>query len=118
MISLDVIHSPISAPPHTPRLIQLALALDSGSACRVFPGQAEVGHTVPSVSAYIFSVCDDKAQLHRDKQTEFCVALIHFMQRATSAHYTRISADTLSFTHCKNARSTQLLFVLFLVQMP
>lgn len=57
--------------------MQLALALDSGSACGVFPGQGEVGHAVPSVSAYNFTVCDDKAQLHRDKQAKFCVALIY-----------------------------------------
>lgn len=51
--------------------MQLALALDLGSACGVFPGQGEVGHAVPSVSAYNFTVCDDKAQLHRDKQADF-----------------------------------------------
>lgn len=57
--------------------MQLALALDLGSACGVFPGQREVGHAVPSVSAYNFTVCDDKAQLHRDKQADFSVALIY-----------------------------------------
>lgn len=58
-------------------LMQPALVLDSGSACGVFPGQGEVGHAVPSVSACNFTVCDDKAQLHRDKQADFCVALIY-----------------------------------------
>lgn len=57
--------------------MQLALAIDLGSACGVFPGQREVGHAVPSVSAYNFTVCDDKAQLHRDKQADFSVALIY-----------------------------------------
>lgn len=72
MISLDLIHHPFSSCP-----MQLMLVLDFGSACRVFPGQREVGHPVPSVSAYNFKVCDDKAQLHRDKQADFCVALIY-----------------------------------------
>lgn len=57
--------------------MQLALALDSGSARGVFPGQGEVGHAVLHVSAYNFIVCDDKAKLHRDKQADFCVALIY-----------------------------------------
>lgn len=69
MISLDLIHCPFFS-----RLMQLAL-LDSGSACGVFPGQGEVGHAVPSVRAYNFTVCDNKAQLHRDQQADFCVAL-------------------------------------------
>lgn len=72
MISLDLIHRPFFT-----HLTQLALALDSGSACGVFPGQGEVGHAVPSVSAYNFTVCDDKAQLHGDKQADFCVAVIY-----------------------------------------
>lgn len=57
MISLDLIYhfSLFSC------LMQLALELDWGSACGVFPGQGEVGHAVPSVSAYNFIVCDDKA---------------------------------------------------------
>lgn len=63
--------------------MQLALALDSGSACGVFPGQREVGHAVPTVSAYNFSVCDGKAQLHRDKQADFCVAPLYV---ASSIH--------------------------------
>lgn len=68
MISLDLIHRPFFFFFFFTRLMQFALALDSGSACGVFPGQGEVGHAVPSVSAYNFTVCDDKAQLHRDKQ--------------------------------------------------
>lgn len=80
--------------------MQLALVLDSGSACGVFPGQGEVGHTVPSVSAYNFTVCDDKAQLHRDKQTDFCVALIYvaniFMHRI-QACYKSHSKPALTF---------------------
>lgn len=81
MISLDLIHCLFSV-----RLMQLALALDSGSACGVFPGQGEVGHAVPSVSAYNFTVCDDKAQLHRDKQADFCVALIYVANSTHSPH--------------------------------
>lgn len=50
MISLDFVQSLFFY------LMQLVLAFDSRSACRVFPGQREVGHTVPSVSAYNFSV--------------------------------------------------------------
>ena len=75
MISLDLNHRPFFF--FFPRLMQLALALDSGSACGVFPGQGELGHTVPSVSVYNFTVCDDKALLHRDKQAHFCVAVIY-----------------------------------------
>lgn len=71
MISLDLIHRPFFS-----LLMQPALTLDLGSACGVFPGQGEVGHAVPTVSAYNFTECDDKAQLHRDKQADFSVALI------------------------------------------
>lgn len=70
MISPDLI-------PCTFSFRLMRLALDCRSACGVFPGQGEVGHTVRSVSAYNFTVYDDKAQLHRDKQADFCVALIY-----------------------------------------
>ena len=48
-----------------------------GVSLQSFPGQGEVGHAVPSVSSYNFTVCDDKAKLHRDKQANLCVALIY-----------------------------------------
>lgn len=57
--------------------MQLMLALDSGSACGVFPGHGKLGHAVPCVSADNFTVCDDKARLHGDKQADVCVALMY-----------------------------------------
>lgn len=57
--------------------MQLKLTLELGSAWRVFPGQGEVSHSVPSVSAYNFTVCDDKAQLQRHTQADSRVALIY-----------------------------------------
>lgn len=82
--------------------MQLELALDSGSACGVFPGQGEVGHAVPSVTAYNFTVCDDKAQLHRDKQADFCVARIYVANSIHPLHtvlcrYTALLKAALTF---------------------
>lgn len=78
--------------------MQLALAWNSGSACGVFPGQVQVGHTVPSVSAYNFTVCDDKAQLHRDKHTDFRVALIQFMLHMASLRCMQVFVDMRNYS--------------------